>query len=104
MDWYEENIEEGVRDIVRRLRNEGVNTVSSCHHDGTIQCSYFTEGQVMRLDNTIFNWLNEIGAPKNYTITVTVERIGGHSYRTMEVVGLPRQAPGEPVTTHRRVT
>ena len=37
-DWYINNIEEPVRDIVRALRNNGVNTECSCGHDMTIQC------------------------------------------------------------------
>ena len=31
-DWYDENIERGVRNLVRLLRNNGWNTTSSCEH------------------------------------------------------------------------
>jgi len=34
MDWYD-SIEQGVRDIVRALRNKGINTFCSCGHDNT---------------------------------------------------------------------
>lgn len=37
-DWYLNTIEEPVRDIVRALRNNGINTECSCGHDMTIQC------------------------------------------------------------------
>jgi len=32
-NWYLINIEEPIRDLVRRLRNEGVNTNCSCGHE-----------------------------------------------------------------------
>jgi len=37
-DWYSNTIEEPVRNIVRALRNNGINTECSCGHDMTIQC------------------------------------------------------------------
>lgn len=35
-NWYIQ-VEEGVRDLVRYLRNQGINTTCSCHHDWYIQ-------------------------------------------------------------------
>lgn len=35
---FYESVEEGVRKIVFLLRNAGINTECSCHHDGYIQC------------------------------------------------------------------
>lgn len=37
-EWYN-FIEEPVREIVRALRNAGINTECSCGHDMTIQCA-----------------------------------------------------------------
>ena len=37
-DWYINTIEEPLRDIVKALRNNGVNTECSCGHEMTIQC------------------------------------------------------------------
>jgi len=40
MNFYDE-IEDGVRDWVRRLREAGINTECSCGHEGYIQCQSF---------------------------------------------------------------
>jgi hypothetical protein len=39
-DWYSENIEEPLREIVRALRNAGVNTTNSCGHEMYICCDW----------------------------------------------------------------
>lgn len=46
MAWYEENIEEGVRELVSVLRNNGINTECSCDHQNPmyIQCQYIPDG------------------------------------------------------------
>lgn len=36
--WYTEFIEEPVREIVKHLRNNGINTIQSCGHNMTIEC------------------------------------------------------------------
>ena len=33
MNWYDENIEEGIRYIVKLLRDNGFNTTCSCEHE-----------------------------------------------------------------------
>jgi len=38
MNGFYGEIEEGVRDYVSQLRNAGINTECSCHHEGYIQC------------------------------------------------------------------
>jgi hypothetical protein len=89
-DWYEEFIEPGIREIVRRLRNEGVNTTCSCEHIGEVEAEYSPDGVIMQADNTVFNWLAEIGKPKTYKVTVTIERINGCAYSTLRITGLPK--------------
>jgi hypothetical protein len=37
-DIFYSEIEEGVRKYVKALRSAGINTESSCHHEGSIQC------------------------------------------------------------------
>ena len=54
MNWYKENIEEPIRDLVRALRNKGFNTESSCGHKMTIQCQYIPGGEIKRLDDFLF--------------------------------------------------
>jgi hypothetical protein len=43
--WYE-NIEEPMREIVYRLRNNGINTRSSCGHRLYVQGEYFGYGDI----------------------------------------------------------
>jgi hypothetical protein len=51
-------IEAGVREVVRALRDAGVNTECSCHHEGYVQCqSVDPYTEQMR----IFNVMRELG-------------------------------------------
>lgn len=76
-DWYEDNIELGVREIVRLLRNNGVNTESSCEHEKYVQCQYTTDSFLMDVDNMLFN-----AGFFNYEIDVRIIRENGY-LRTM---------------------
>lgn len=67
-DWYEENIEEGVRDLVKLLRNNGFNTECSCHHDMYIQCQFMLDGELMNLHNLLCN-----NGYENYEVTVQIK-------------------------------
>ena len=40
MNWYEENIEEPVREVVKLLRENGINTVCSCGHKMYVECNF----------------------------------------------------------------
>jgi hypothetical protein len=48
-DWYEENIEEGVRDAVRLLRNNGINTTYSCHCAMVIEAENYEDVEMGRV-------------------------------------------------------
>jgi len=48
-DWYEENVEPGVRDVVRLLRDNGFNTVSSCDHDMSVTMEWYMPATVQYL-------------------------------------------------------
>ena len=54
-DWYEENIEQGVRDLVRLLRNNGVNTTCSCEHERYVQCDYMADWELFRIHHLLVN-------------------------------------------------
>ncbi len=41
-DWYD-NIEPGVREVVRLLRNNGYNTIMSCEHTMTVSCEFYID-------------------------------------------------------------
>jgi len=55
-DWYEENIEEGIRDVVKALRDNGINTTCSCEHEMWIEAETYDPSSEL---NTIFNVLVE---------------------------------------------
>ena len=69
MDWYD-NIEEGVRDIVRALRNNGINTICSCGHDMYVQFESYNDPTHEHW--TVYNVMTELGY-KEFTIEFRYE-------------------------------
>jgi hypothetical protein len=51
-DWYD-NIEEGLRDVVKLLRNNGVNTTCSCHHSMTVEAENYEGGEIDQIYNLL---------------------------------------------------
>lgn len=47
-------LEDGVREYVRHLRNIGINTECSCHHEGYIQCQVLDPTEELRKLKTLF--------------------------------------------------
>jgi len=70
-DWYD-NIEEPVRELVRRLRNEGINTTSSCGHEMYVQADIFPDAALQIIHNTVFNWASETNEAPEYTIEISL--------------------------------
>ncbi len=83
--WYSQHIEEGVRDIVRLLRDNGVNTESSCEHEGYIQCQYMLDGLIWRIHTLLWNYLVEQGREVSFSIDVSHEVCSGHQHSRLEV-------------------
>lgn len=79
-NWYEENIEEGIRDLVRYLRNNGINTECSCGHEKYIQCQYVTDGAIMVLDALLFNY-----GLQDYEIELHLYRKDGFLRTTLNI-------------------
>lgn len=49
------SLEEGVRDVVYKLRNAGINTIASCHHEGSITAEFYNfEEDLEKIDNVMF--------------------------------------------------
>jgi hypothetical protein len=74
-------LEEGVRNAVRVLRNNGINTICSCHHEGYIQaesCDPYTE-QV-----AILNSMSELGVDK-WTAVLTIEYLPTYWHSCWEI-------------------
>lgn len=59
MNWYEENIEEPIRDVVKHLRDNGFNTECSCGHEMSIQIGHSLDGELMRLHSLLFGYFAE---------------------------------------------
>lgn len=49
MKWYENNIEEGVRNVVRLLRDNGINTTYSCHCAMVIEAENYEDAEMSRI-------------------------------------------------------
>lgn len=52
VDWYD-NIEPGVRDLVRLLRNNGVNTYYSCDHAMVVEAENYQDEEVTMIHNLL---------------------------------------------------
>lgn len=83
-DWYERYIEEPVRELVRTLRNNGINTESSCGHDMNIQCQFVPDKQEIGvIYNMVYNYLHEKNLPVNFNIELTIRVMDGHQYPSL---------------------
>ena len=90
-DWYEENIEEGVRDVVRFLRDHGFNTCCSCHHDMTIQIDAIPGVDLQNLHNVLYLFFYENKEPISYTIEYHHEVQNGYTSSCFVEVVLARE-------------
>jgi hypothetical protein len=74
MNWYEENIEEPIRDIVKLLRNNGFNTTCSCGHEMYVEGDLLIDGELKKLHDLLYNYYCENKKIKpNYEITFTLQ-------------------------------
>ena|ERR1700723_3987571 len=100
-DWYDINVESGVRDIVRLLRNNGFNTESACHHDMEVVCSYRPEGQIGFLYELLRAHLTNNGEPASFSVSVCFNVENGSFCETpwvqINLTKRPRFPDGEQV-------
>ncbi len=85
MDWYQKNIEEPLRGLVRHLRENGINTECSCGHEMYIQCQFWIDGFVQNLHKLLYGYLFERGLILEYEIEIHVFVEAGHVRHTLEV-------------------
>lgn len=85
-DWYDRFIEEPLKDIVKELRNNGVNTCSSCGHERWIQANTYNVDLDLR---TIYDVLTDLGET-NFRTIVFVDVVDGESHKFIEIT-LPDQ-------------
>lgn len=80
-DWYDIYIEEPIRDIVKLLRNNGINTTSSCGHKMTVECEYYIgNDEVFRIYHLLYNH-----GYRNFNLTAVIEVIEGHPHSFIEI-------------------
>jgi len=75
-EWYIQNIEEPIREVVYRLRNSGVNTISSCGHDMTVGFNGFDPTTIFF---SVFNVMNEMKIA-DWRIEVRQESVHGSCF------------------------
>ena len=85
-DWYEQNIEEGIRPIVKLLRDNGYNTECSCAHDMYVQCQFIPGVEtIQELHTLIWNYLCINKLPINFEIEIRHKVIDGKSFSSMDI-------------------
>ena len=77
---FYEDIEEGVRPYVMLLRNAGINTECSCHHEGYIQCQ--SVGPSEEIDRIRRSFIDKVDY---YTIEVTYTNRGDDWFQSIEI-------------------
>ena len=80
MSWYKENIEPGITEEVKLLRDNGFNTECSCEHKTYVQCQYLLDGEIKRLHDLLFN--NDY---RDYTINVNIKVVNGFQYTGLQI-------------------
>lgn len=107
MTWYDEAIEPEIRDLVRLLRDNGINTECSCGH------SMYVQFQVIEFNDTVatVDYLLFNSGYRDYRIEETIERRQGFLTTTATVyfpvggrypVQLERQAAMEQASMLRK--
>ena len=86
-DWYEKNIEEPIRNLVKLLRNNGINTTCSCGHEMYCECE--THGNWYDESKGVYDLLVKNGY-KHFKIEVTrgIDETG-RSYSLL-IIWLPK--------------
>lgn len=80
-DWYDNNIEEPIRDLVKLLRNNGINTTGSCGHKMTIQSEYYIgNDEIFRIYHLLHN-----NGYRNFDITAVIDVDDGRPRSWIEI-------------------
>lgn len=77
MNWYEEKIEEPIRELVKSLRDNGINTEQSCGHRMFVQCQFLDKCDTF---DTIYGIMCELKI-KDYQIIYQEDVRGGYRFR-----------------------
>ena len=72
-DFYSE-IEEPIRDLVKYLRDNGINTTCSCGCKMYVEADIIPDGQLMNIHRSVFDYLADRGLPTKYSIDIHLEQ------------------------------
>lgn len=78
MDWYKENIEEGIRDVVKLLRDNGFNTTSSCAHEMTVEGDIIVDHDLKRIHDLLYNYCHLKKLTPNFEINICIKVEDGY--------------------------
>lgn len=73
LSWYEEKIEEPIREIVKILRDNGFNTTCSCGHTMNIEGDFSPDHDIKIMHDLLYNYLAEKGRKPNYDISFFIK-------------------------------
>lgn len=85
LDWYEYNIEEPVRDLVKHLRNNGINTECSCAHEMYIQCQFIPDGSIHELHRLLYCYFTKKKEKVNFEINMNHKVVNGCQYSSLHI-------------------
>jgi hypothetical protein len=85
-NWYEDCIEEPIRDVVKLLRDNGFNTESSCGHEMYVQCKYYPDGEIQRLYVIISEYLKEMKISRDFEIIVKLKVRGMDTKGKLDII------------------
>jgi len=88
-DWYEHHIEEPLRDLVKILRNYGINTECSCGHDMYIQCQHTIDAELKLIHDIVWTYLSTNKLPVNFEIEIKHKVVDGKSSTSLDLI-LPK--------------
>ena len=93
-DFYSE-IEEPIRDLVKYLRDNGINTICSCGDDMTIQAEMSPDGWLGVLHKLVFNYLTEHDIEPNYVIEARIEVCNSKLWRCWGNIKIMKDSQGK---------
>ena len=68
------DIEPEIREIVKVLRDNGINTTCSCGHKMYVEADVIPDGTLQVIHKVLFNHLTEQKHNLKYTITIVLEQ------------------------------
>lgn len=88
MNEFYGDIEEPIRDLVKVLRDNGINTTCSCGHKMYIEADLIPDGTLQAIHKLVFNYLVEAKLPIDYDIEIRLEARKGLLWRTFAYINL----------------